>query len=129
MAVTFKKVDGAAARVADRRANAAVTFGRGERIEAAAIRDPQSGAFYYRIRPYRHGDVMHALVQNGTVDKVVPGDWEQGFVTTRLRFVDRKQAFTIAANAGQLKPIKKTVKGLTRTHKPKGPELYTEDLW
>lgn len=45
---------------------------------------------------------------------------EQGFMTSENRFVDRKEAFEIAVNGGQLKGLKNF---------EKGQNLYSEDLY
>lgn len=87
-----------------------------ERIIAAAIQGPD-GSIYHSLKPARHGDVIQAIIYKGVVD-VVPGDWPQGFITSKLRFVDRREAYLIAKERGQL----------GRTAGP-GPELYSEDVW
>lgn len=97
----------------------AVRAGRLEPIIGVAIRRPSDGMYWYAHKPYRHNAVIHGLVQNGVVNPV-PADWEQGFVTSRLRFVTRLEAMEIAKATKQFK------------RKPggyNGPELYSEDLW
>ena len=67
--------------------------------------------------PGRHHTIIHALSDSGfTPDQIAGGI--QGFVTNEHKFVNRRQACTIARKAGQI--MKKT-----------GPafELYSEDLW
>ena len=88
-----------------------------ERILEAAIKTPNG--VVHSPKPARHGDIIHALAEK--TGKPVPGDWEQGFVTTRLRFVSRREAFEIAVRERQLKP--------RREGQYNGPELYSEDLW
>ncbi len=88
-----------------------------ERIEAAAIL--WEGQIYTLPRPARHGDLFKANceVVNGVVRGKILGG-EQGFVTNKGRFVDRKEGCQIAHAANQI--IRQTG----------GPNtLYTEDLW
>ena len=93
-----------------------------EKILGPAIRRPSDGQFWYAQKPHRHGDVIHTLATTlHELNGVVPGDWEQGFATTRLRYVDRREAMAIAIREKQFKP--------RREGNYKGPELYTEDLW
>jgi hypothetical protein len=47
------------------------------------------------------------------------GPYEQGFLTTNKRFVDREEAFKIALEAGQILDLTKT----------RGEKLYSEDLY
>jgi hypothetical protein len=69
---------------------------------------------------YRHHAVIHQLAQLREVGEKVH-TWEQGFVTSRLNFVNRKDAYVIAKVAGPLKPRK--------PGQYQGDELYSEDLW
>jgi hypothetical protein len=63
-------------------------------------------------RPWRHPHILH--------HPQCPEHPEQGFLTSNGRFVDRKEAFRIAAACDQLlKPEEKYV----------GGDLFTEDLW
>lgn len=83
----------------------------GERIVRAAIR--VGHAVYSVPPPGRHGDVF-AL--DKATHQCAPED--QGFLTSTGRFVERDEALTIAAAAGQI--IVKT-----------GPAdiLFSEDVW
>ena len=100
----------------------------GEMIMAAAIRRPDDGQYWYSAPPARHGDIMHSIVVRERIS-CVPGHWDQGFVTNRLRFVGREEAMLIAKRAGQVRPYTRTEDGVTRTHFPTGRELFTEDMW
>lgn len=72
------------------------------------------------ITGHRHGQCMWVMgsltglrsVQNAP-DGV--GEYEQGFLTSRNRFVDREEAAIIAFDANQINEEKQT--------------LYSEDLW
>lgn len=90
---------------------------KGETIFGCAVRNPTTGMYCYSPKPFRHGDVMHTMVERRVVEGVVPGDWEQGFVTSRFRFVGREEAMAVAKAASQLK------------RPQSGPELFSEDLW
>lgn len=85
-----------------------------EEIFAAAIKDSE-GSPVHLPRPARHHDIIRAMVDSG---HEAPITGEQGFVTTRGRFVDRKEGLEIATKAGQL--IRKT---------PPEDVLFSEDLW
>jgi hypothetical protein len=65
--------------------------------------------------PARHIDVIMDMAAKG----YPPGSTLiQGFVTTAARFVDRKEAFRLAQNGGQIKDT------------PRGPpDLHSEDMW
>jgi len=69
---------------------------------------------------HRHGQCMWTMgsltglrsVTNGS-DSV--GEYKQGFLTSKNRFVDRKEGGEIAFREGQTEELKKT--------------LFSEDLW
>ena len=46
---------------------------------------------------------------------------EQGFMTDKDEFLNRKEAFIYAKKLGQVLPRK--------FHQYNGPDLYSEDLW
>ncbi len=86
----------------------------------------------YGIRPYnvdkgivfcgwRHGNCMYqmcAITGKPSVEDHV-GEYVQGFLTSKNRFVDREEGFVIAKSMGQLlEPDKKY-----------GETLYSEDVW
>lgn len=85
-----------------------------EEIFAASIKDSEGNPVSLP-RPARHHDIIRAMVDNG---HKTPITGEQGFVTTRGRFVDRKEALEIATKAGQI--IKKHGNPTI---------LFSEDLW
>lgn len=85
-----------------------------EEIRAAAIL--QEGHIYTLSPPARHPDIIHWMTH--VLEVVPPVCGEQGFYTTRSRFVDRKDAAQLAREAGQLK---------SALIAP--PHLYSEDLW
>ena len=85
----------------------------GETIEGVAILSDR-GAMIALPRPCRH----HHLFSLAAFMGVDPEPGLQGFVTSRGRFVTRKQALSIAYAANQ--PIRKS---------GNVSELYSEDLW
>ena len=70
----------------------------------------------------RHSDCYYtiSLMGNKEYKHMVGGRSGQGFLTTDNRFVDRKEAYTIAKSAGQL---------LHDLHDLSNPQLCSEDLW
>jgi hypothetical protein len=93
-----------------------------ERIVAAAISYADKGdgwTVYFEVQaPARHGDVMAAARKHGLGVEL---EREQGFSTSRGRFVDREEAWRIAEAAGQLLPRAPT--------DYLGGTLYSEDVW
>lgn len=90
-----------------------------ERITAAAIRI--NGVICQVPSPGRHHTIIHALAEAGHPTPVGVGEHsEQGFVTSRGRFVDRETAARVAVEAGQL-PAGYEFKG--------GGQMFSEDLW
>lgn len=87
----------------------------------AALRSPDGLV----IRGHRHHNCFAAVAELATVNPVVakshPERWEQGFVTSRNRFVDRKEglALQIAAGVPSADPIRKGYGNL----------LFSEDLY
>ena len=73
-----------------------------ELIVCAANKDPDNGLVYPCVR---HGcEIFWALID----DKYPNEDkdcnhFEQGFLTNKMRFVDRKEAWKIASNANQIR--------------------------
>lgn len=76
-------------------------------------------------RGHRHADAMRAMhdslsftmSRKQMIKKHVNKD--QGFITSLNRYVDRKEAFIIASNAGQISIGRKEL----------SKELYSEDLY
>lgn len=86
-----------------------------EKIEQAALWHPSG--FLTLPKPYRHSD----LLLDGEGYFLCQCCVKYGFLTSRGRFVDRKQAFKIAEAAGQI---------IQRPDVTPTPgTLYTEDLW
>jgi predicted nucleic-acid-binding Zn-ribbon protein len=73
---------------------------------------------------YRHGDIIYQLLALTGMKSVTPvcGDYEQGFITNKNRFVGRKEAFPIARDADQIKGPNKG-----QSENPIG--LTSEDLY
>lgn len=87
-----------------------------ERIVMAAWKEGR--AIYAVERPGRHHTVVHSMVENGRCSSDNPLASDSGFITSSGRYVDRKEAMTIAKAAGQL------------IGKPNLPlTLFSEDLW
>lgn len=99
-----------------------------ETIVAAAIRTrfecpgtPNSEQIVSAPPPARHHTLIHPLnhhAKGGGYKRVQPED--QGFLTSTGRFVDRKEAMTIAVSSGQ--PM---INHPSRNNHT----LYSEDLW
>jgi hypothetical protein len=53
-------------------------------------------------------------------DKITTGEDIQGFITSKDRFVDRKEAYKIAVQSGQVH---------SNSLQPELKELYSEDLY
>ncbi len=93
-----------------------------ETIVGGAIRlplypDPPDAKQIFAMapKPARHHHILHQIFGARAQDK------GQGFVTSTGRYVDRAEAWLIAAAAGQLLP-----------HAPtdgRGGRLYSEDVW
>lgn len=85
-----------------------------ERIEAVAI--AYKGAIVHLPAPKRHCDIIAHLDHCYPQERPFCG--EQGFLTSRARFVDRKRGMVLAQAAGQI--VRETG----------GPdELCSENLW
>ena len=71
------------------------------------------------IGGYRHPHCIHTFVALTGKRSVAPecGEYQQGFLTSTNRFVDRKEAALIAVIANQVNVTKV------------GKELYSEDLY
>lgn len=89
-----------------------------ERIECAALvitLDGVTGRHLVTLpRPNRHPDIMDFIAANVDNFHIVA----EGFMTDTNRFVDRKEAATIAAAAHQI---------ISKDFNPTC--LYTEDIW
>ena len=72
------------------------------------------GAVYALGPPNRHNHLIRWLVERGNPTPI-PGD--QGFITSKGRFVDRLVAASIAVENGQIDNLNWP------------PKLYSEDLW
>lgn len=84
-----------------------------ETIIAAAVRFEDN--IYAPAAPARHGEALDmAFERHGSA---MIGNEDQGFLTSKKRFVDRLEAAEIAMNAGQIEAPRY------------GPELFSEDLW
>lgn len=93
-----------------------------EFITAAAVR--WRGAAHSVPRPGRHHDVIRVLFSRWPEGAPFAGT--QGFMTSRGRFVDRREGAKIAYNAGQLLPDELARRGRTpETH----DKLFSEDMW
>jgi hypothetical protein len=85
-----------------------------ETILRAAIQ--ADGNVYHLLPPARHHNVLHFF-------KLGTKLHDQGFLTSRGRYVDREEALKIATAAGQLNGLRE------KPGSYRGPELFSEDLW
>jgi hypothetical protein len=98
---------------------------RAERIIASAIQLTNGQIFVGK----RHADAQKNAKSilgedNYLKEKVV----KDGFITTLLRFVDRREAYLIAKSIGQFKRDEiQEACGIKNGYNE--PELYSEDLW
>lgn len=83
-----------------------------ERVETAAVR--VDGAIYSVPRPLRHGDAIRVAAYYDPECVVQPD--EQGFLTSRGRFVGRSEAKRLAIAARQILDDGR-------------PDLFSEDVW
>lgn len=102
------------ATVDTRRAQPVADPFSGERIVRAAIRIGQ--AVYSVAPPGRHGDVF--ALDYTALRAAQPDD--QGFLTSKGRFVGRREARDIARFAGQI---------IKQSAGPGSSELFSEDVW
>ena len=65
-----------------------------------------------------HNHCMYTMIAVTGLMSDQAGESIQGFLTTKNRFVDRYDAYTVAVDAGQIKHDDKFVK-----------KLYSEDIW
>lgn len=86
-----------------------------ETIAAAAIRHP-NGLIFSAKRPYRHHHCIRAMAELKMAG--LANTHDQGFITSKGRYVDRREGLLIATTANQL--VRKTA-----------PEhiLFSEDVW
>jgi hypothetical protein len=86
-----------------------------ELIVAVAVRTPFGNLT--RERPARHGDLWALLPKGMQPDDP---DVTHGFMTSRGRFVDRREAARIVVESGH---------GTPRTFDGYVPALFSEDMW
>lgn len=83
-----------------------------ETIIAAAIKSDDGETIYSLPAPKRHHHILHEFFGKVSLDVT-----DQGFLTNSGRFVDRKEALSIAISSGQ-------IKSGNWPHR-----LFSEDLW
>ena len=86
----------------------------------AAIKMPDG----YIVRGHRHNDCIHTIYGIKRYQTGLSKMYEaiiEGFITTRNRFVDRKEGLKLQMAAG--------IKSADREGKYRGDELYSEDLY
>ena len=88
-----------------------------EKIAFVAMRDP-TGFVRCVTEPFRHHDIIHIMHEEGCTQEMIARS-DQGFWTTKNRFVDRKEARIIAVAANQI--VREFDGGETK--------LYSEHLW
>ena len=79
----------------------------------------ERGTIYSLRKPKRHHDVIQAMSEFESYGDIARS--EQGFMTDKDEFLNRKEAFIYAKKLGQVLPRK--------FHQYNGPDLYSEDLW
>lgn len=87
-----------------------------ETVTRAAIR--VRGTVYSVPAPGRHHDVILHMRNDVGISAPQDESWEQGFVTSAGRFVDRYEGRKLAEQAGQLLPRAYDV-----------PQLFSEVVW
>lgn len=89
-------------------------------------------------RAYKHGDECpiiipsvrhfdkntHSLLDNFIIDLGIIDNWEQGFLTSKYRFVDREEAAKIAVENNQVKRLVGNQKDLNSV-----TVLFSENLY
>jgi len=115
--VTYRHLDFFAGSDEEYRAFFASECCKPERIVQAASRDPKTRRIYSVAIPGRHHHVVSLMRQLGLGGRD-DGRVEQGFVTSRGRFLGRREACKVAVLADQL--IRKT---------PPEELLFSEDVW
>lgn len=95
-------------------------------ITHVALRVP-GGRVYALPCKARHADVIAYMATMVEPDAIHTA--EQGFKTDAGRFLSRREAWNLAEETGQLKSRTVVVAGIPRLHMPRGPELFSEDLW
>ena len=113
--ITYRYLDFFAGTAQDYRAFFAGDCDKPERIVHAANRVKSSGRIYSVAAPGRHHNVEAMMRQVGIPNS---DDIEQGFVSSRGRYLNRKEALVVATLANQL--IRKT---------PPEDRLFSEDVW
>ncbi|MNU19483.1 hypothetical protein D3C71_77110 [compost metagenome] len=115
--VTYRHLDFFAGNDEEYRRFFAAECSKPERIVHAATRDSKTGRIYSVVAPGRHHNLVSLMRQIG-VATTGENRRAQGFITSRGRFLDRREALKVATLANQL--IRKTA-----------PEdrLFSEDVW
>lgn len=85
-----------------------------ETVDRAAIR--YEGRVWSMPRPARHHNIVYMMAR--TEDLPPEAMHDQGFVTSRGRYVDRYEARALAEAANQLLPGAYVL-----------PQLFSEDVW
>lgn len=88
-----------------------------ERIVAAAI---FHGATVSLPPPARHHTVLNFMATTKGIETALIHPVNQGFLTSKGRFVNRTEAFYIADRMGQI---------IKKTGNQGEPTLFSEDLW
>lgn len=66
---------------------------------------------------WRHPNCIYQMVAIYGLRNATAGEYEEGFLTSKNRFVDRKEGAKIALDSGQIKKLQF------------GKQLYSEDLY
>lgn len=71
------------------------------------------------IRGHRHADCIYTMHRMRKREK--GGNENQGFITSKNRYVNRKEGYNLQIKAG--------IKSIDKKHPYLGDELYSEDLY
>lgn len=69
-------------------------------IVCAAVRNKSTGEV---VCGARHGDCLNAVIRYKLDEKPGSETWECGFIDQKNRFITRKEAWTVADAAGQIR--------------------------
>lgn len=86
-------------------------------IIRAAIKAKDTDHIFHLPRPKRHHHILHEFFPN-----VSKNPYDQGFLTSEMKWVNRVDAFIIAKAANQI-----IARHDGRVYD--GPDLYSEDVW
>lgn len=84
-------------------------------IKCAAIQRIKDGRVW---TGHRHGNIIQSILIELGENPLVKGNFVQGFITHKGKFLNRQEAYKVAVNCGQIKD-----------EQGKQPILTSEDLY